>query len=257
MRRGTLPSVLIALVLLVLDCQGSEQTNERMTAPVAPVLVPRNGEPALPDNIEGSVVQTLSAGRYIYIELNTGTGSVWVAAVEESVAKGDRILCKPEMLMERFESHILKRTFDRLYFVGPLTNPRNTAVMPTNHPSIQEMHVGREQASLPDGADINVNLPRAKGGVTIAELTADKEKLVGTEVLLRGRVTKYNADIMGANWLHVRDASNKRYLVVTTKIEVKVGDTVLIRGRLERDVDLGHGYSYDLLIRNADVTMEK
>ena len=219
--------------------------------------MPESGSPSLPHLIEGTLIQSLAAGRYLYLELNTGTGSVWVAAVAESVAKEGRISCKPQMLMEGFQSPTLKRTFDRLYFVELLTTAADKDAMPTNHPPIIPMHGGHGSTTTPDAAEMKTDVARAEGGVTIAELVAQKEKLAGTEVLLRGKVTKYNANIMDANWLRVKDASDKRDLTVTTKVEVKVGDTVLIRGRLERDVNLGYGYSYDLIIRNADVTVEK
>jgi hypothetical protein len=102
-----------------------------------------------------------------------------------------------------------------------------------------------------------VDVPSAEGGVTIAGLYSKSKEFAGKDVLLRGKVTKYNANIMGANWLHVRDGSDKRDIVVTTMVEVKPGDTVLVGGRLELDVDLGSGYRYDLIIRNAKVTVEK
>ena len=105
--------------------------------------------------------------------------------------------------------------------------------------------------------NINVDVAKADGGVTIAEIAAQREKLAGTEVILRAKVIKFNPNILGANWLRVKDGSDKRDLAITTKVEVKPGDTVLIRGRLERDIDIGSGYKYDIIIRNAEVTAEK
>lgn len=255
-KQWTVVGALILGVLLMARCQGAERTPEAPVAASGPVSAPGNSEPALPDRIEGTVVQTLTAGRYLYLELNTGTGSVWIAAMEQPAAKGDRVRCAPQTLMEKFESPILKRTFDRIYFVGPLTIPRNTGVF--EHPSPHAAH-GPDTAArgTENQEDLTVDVTPAEGGVTIADLAAQREKLAGAEVLLRGKVTQYNANIMGANWFHVRDRSDKRDLVVTTKAEVTVGSTVLIRGRLERDIDLGHGYAYDLLIRNADITIEK
>ena len=222
-----------------------------------PVGTPGKSESGLPAVIEGTVLQALPAGRYVYVELDTGSGSVWVAATEQPVAKGDKVSCRQATLMEKFESPILKRTFDRVYFVSSLTTPRTAGVMPTNHPSMGAGHMPMHAARQAGGAaPVKVEVAPAEGGVTIAVIAEQKEKLAGKEVLLRAKVTKYNAAIMDANWLHVQDGSGMRDLVVTTKAEAKAGDTVLIRGRLERDVDVGSGYAFDLIIRNAEVTVE-
>ena len=259
-------------IFVVSGCHGSEKPKESpplTSCPVftpgkasstetCPVSVPGKSDSALPSLIEGTVLQTLPAGRYVYIEIAAGTGSVWVAAEAEPVSKGDKVSCQPVTRMEKFASPILKRTFDVVYFVAALTTPRNAGAMPANHPPMHGGHISMPKAGQTEApAPLNVKVVPAEGGATIATLAAQKEKLVGADVLLRGKVTKYNAAIMGVNWLHVQDGSDKRDLVITTKVEAKVGDTVLIRGRLERDVDLGSGYFYDLIIRNAEVTVEK
>jgi len=261
---------MIALAAITMSgCRGSEKAtvspSSVATCPVVgpskgscPVSVPGKGDSMLPALIDGTVVQTLSAGRYMYIEIATGSGpSVWVAATEEPVAKGDKVSCRPVTLMSKFESPTLKRTFDQVYFVESLITPLNPGDMPTNHPPLTAAHMAMPPATQTQNqAPVNVDVPPAEGGVTIATIAAQQEKLAGTQVLLRGKVTKYNAAIMGFNWLHVRDGSDKRDLVVTTKGEAKVGDTIMIRGSLERNVDLGSGYSYDIIIRNAEVAVE-
>ena len=265
-------AALAVAAFIMSGCQESKNAKESppgATCPVAapgesgptescPVPAPGQGESALPALIEGTVVQALPAGRYVYLELDTGTGSVWVAAVEEPVDKGDKVSCRPMTRMVKFDSPVLKRTFDAVYFVAELTTPRSAAAMPTNHPPLHGGHMAMPAAGRGHGpALIKVEVAPAEGGVTVAAVAEQREKLAGSEVLLRGQVTKYNAAIMGVNWLHVQDGTDKRDLVVTTKVEANVGDVVLIRGKLERDVDLGSGYSYDLIIRNADVTVEK
>lgn len=249
-----------ALAIFVLSgCQDAKKaTGPAAPGAVCPVPAAGRGVAAAPGRIEGIVVQTLSAGRYVYVELNTGSGSVWIAAPEEPVAKGDKISCPSGMLMKNFDSPVLKRKFDEVYFVESLTAGGSTGSLPPGHPTPH----GGDKPMMSAGhgespASIKVEVAAAEGGVTIATVAEQREKLAGKEVLLRGKVTKYNAAIMEANWLHVRDASDKRDLVVTTKGTAKVGDTVLIKGVLERDVDLGAGYSYDLIIRNADVTVEQ
>ena len=216
-----------------------------------------DNDETLPDKIAGAVIQTLAAGRYVYLEIAAGTGTVWVAAPSSPVKKGDSISCRPQLLMEKYESPSLKRVFERVYFVGSLDNRSGAMAMPSNHPAIEAPHAGHGSGLATNAAVTGEGVARAEGGVTIAELAAQRDKLADTEVLLRAKVVRYNADILDANWLRVADASGKRDLVVTTKAEAKPGDTVLIRGKLERDVDLGSGYAYDIIIRDANIIVER
>lgn len=240
--------------ILSAGCRGSEKGAGGDATKAT--LAPAGSIPPVAKRIEGTVLQVLKAGRYIYLELSTGTESVWVAAVDQPVEKGDRVACDSETVMEGFESPSLKRKFDRVYFVARLVNQRTMGAMPTNHPPVQAMPPGHGLKKSVAAADIKVDVPPAEGGLTVAGLISGAKDLAGKEVVLRAKVTKYNANIMDANWLHVRDGSDKRDVVVTTKSEARVGDTVLVRGRPELDVDLGHGYRYDLILRNASVTVE-
>lgn len=103
-------------------------------------------------------------------------------------------------------------------------------------------------------------IAKAEGGKTIAEVFADKAGLAGQTVVFRGRVVKVNAGIMGKNWLHVRDGSGVEgtndLTVTTTEVLPNVGDTVLVTGAVAVDKDFGMGYRYDLIIEDAEVSIE-
>jgi len=65
--------------------------------------------------------------------------------------------------------------------------------------------------------------------------------------------------IMGKNWLHVQDGTGgpgANDLTVTCATTAKVGDIVLIRGTLVIDKDFGAGYKYDVMIEDAQITVE-
>ena len=105
------------------------------------------------------------------------------------------------------------------------------------------------------------DVKKAEGGRTIAEIYADKTELAGEEVTLRGKVVKFLPQIMGKNWLHVRDGTGDadagtNDLTVTTASAAQVGDTVLITGKVLLDKDFGFGYKYDVLIEEAQVVVE-
>jgi hypothetical protein len=103
-------------------------------------------------------------------------------------------------------------------------------------------------------------IAKAEGGKTVAEVFAEKDQLAGKPVTFRGKVVKTNADIMGKNWLHVRDGSGAEGtndLTVTTAGAIpNVGDTVVVTGPVVLNKDFGMGYTYEVLIEDAQVTVE-
>ena len=103
-------------------------------------------------------------------------------------------------------------------------------------------------------------IAKADGGKTIAEVFAEKDQLAGQPVVFRGKVVKTNPNIMGKNWLHVRDGSGAEGtndLTVTTAGTVpNVGDTVVVKGTVALNKDFGMGYQYDIIVEDAEVTVE-
>ncbi len=104
-------------------------------------------------------------------------------------------------------------------------------------------------------------IARAEGGKTVAEVFAEKDQLAGQPVVVRGKVVKSNPGIMGKNWLHVRDGSGAEgtndLTVSTTGAAPAVGDTVLVKGPVSLNKDLGMGYVYDVIVEDAEVTVEE
>jgi len=103
-------------------------------------------------------------------------------------------------------------------------------------------------------------IDRVEGGKTVADVFAAGPKSAGMEVLLRAKVVKYTPGIMGRNWLHVRDgtcSAGTDDLVVTTEDTCKVGDVVVLRGKLVENRDFGYSHKFDVLIEDATVTVER
>jgi hypothetical protein len=65
---------------------------------------------------------------------------------------------------------------------------------------------------------------------------------------------------MGKNWIHLRDgtssAEGSNDVTITTNASVAIGDIILVRGRVAIDKDFGFGYRYDLLVEDAQITVE-
>ncbi len=130
-----------------------------------------------------------------------------------------------------------------------------SAPLPEGHPKIDGHGSTAPAAPKLDFSKI----VKPKGGKTVREVYQEKVKLKGKRVTLRGKVVKYHEAIMGKNWLHLRDGTGKdpaNDLTVTTQAKAKVGDTVLVEGTVMLDKDFGAGYTYDVIIEEAKVTIE-
>jgi len=99
----------------------------------------------------------------------------------------------------------------------------------------------------------------AEGGQTVEQVITNKADFIGQEILVRARVVKFTPQILGKNWIHLQDGTGSEGtndLTVTTDAEPAVGDLVLMRGVLASDKDFGYGYKYDLIVEDAQVTVE-
>lgn len=115
---------------------------------------------------------------------------------------------------------------------------------------------GPAQAA-PDAKDKFAGIKKADK--TIAEIYASKDSLGDGVFTVRGKVVKFSAQIMGRNWIHIQDgtgSSGTNDLTVTTAGAAKLGDIVLISGKLTLNKDFGMGYRYDLIIEDGNVTVE-
>lgn len=207
--------------------------------------------------ITGVVTETMNAGGYTYLLVDTDAGQRWAAVSERSLSVGDRVTIADAILMRDFASSSLDRTFDEIWFAQ--TIHVGDAPAPTAPGSGFDQSRGIGSAHVAVDQELVADIPVPAGGHTVAALYAEKEALAGHEVVVRGQVVKYTAEVMGSNWLHIQDGSGEGEtadLTVTTAAQVKAGDVVLVRGKLAVDRDFGYGYRYALLIEDAEVTVE-
>jgi hypothetical protein len=204
----------------------------------------------------GVVVETMNAANYTYVKVDTGAGEIWAAAPTCEVELGQQLSLPPGMAMENFHSKSLDRDFPLIYFVDRINGPGGAPAesqLPPGHPEIGG-------AFAPAAVPVK-GVNKVADGVTLAELFADKKKLSGSTVTLRGKVVKVNNGIMGRNWLHIQDGSGDTEagthdLTVTTADTAEVGATVLVSGTVTLDRDFGAGYRYALIVENATVKAE-
>jgi hypothetical protein len=194
----------------------------------------------------------MNAGGYTYVRLETDAGELWAAGPQTALSVGDRVGLGASATMTDFRSESLDRTFPTIEFVSAFVTTPSTEA---GRDAMAQAHGAVKTATATSVEPV----ARAENGSTIADLYAGKADLAGETVTVRGRVVKYNPNILGHNWIHIQDGSGAdgtNDLTITTDGKVKVGDVVLVRGTVALDKDFGMGYRYDLLVEEATVTVE-
>jgi hypothetical protein len=208
----------------------------------------------------GKVVETMEANTYTYVRVECRGESRWAAGPRTAVQIGDELAIPTEMVMFDFHSESLDRGFEEIYFVTELAPPEEKSTTPQaamnphggDEPTAE--HGAPRPAKQSDLSGIEV----PEGGLRIAQLWAKRAELAGQEVLVRGRVTKYNGGILDRNWIHLQDGSGNEEdgthdLAVTTQMTSAVGEEITVRGTVAVDQDFGSGYRYSLLLEKAKI----
>ncbi len=196
---------------------------------------------------QGEVLDKIDTGNYSYLKISENNKSYWIAVPTMDVKKGEKIFFSKFMEMKNFKSETLNRTFESVLFVDDAKKVQTGMNMQNMHPNVKSQKKG----------DLNISpLPNGK---TIAQIYKEKDVLKGKSVKVKGKVVKYNPDIMNRNWIHIQDGTgdkNNYDLLVTSNDETKIGDVIVAEGTLALDKDFGAGYSYKVLIESAKITKQ-
>ena len=247
-------TIAATILLAAVACGKNDKAVQPSTAVAAPapaVQTQAAPAPAAANQLAGKVVETFDGGGYTYLRIATTSGDQWAAVRETKIAKGDTVTVDAQMTMENFESKTLNRTFDRIAF-GSIAGP----AAPAKGMPMPPMMASSQHMQAAPVADVKVE--KAAGGKTVAEVWAEKDALNGKEVVVRGKVVKFLAGIMGRNWMHVQDGTGSadkgnNDLTITTDEKVAVGDVVTVKGTLASDKDFGAGYRYEVIVEGAKV----
>ena len=237
--------------------------------------------------VQGEVLEVQNVANFTYLRLKTQDGEIWAAVINTPIKQGAKVTIENAIVMKNFESKTLKKTFPMIVFGslggaagtvpggqsphgmggpgemmsgsamgGPATSGSATSGSTTSGHAL-----GTAYATIPTKKLDTINdahIPKAKGAnaKTVAEIINKSVALKGKTVVVRGKVVKYNAGIMGKNWIHLRDGSgsaadNTNDILVTTTDETKLDDIVTAKGVVHNDEDFGAGYAYKVLIEDA------
>ncbi|MCG6916345.1 MAG: hypothetical protein LJE89_02240 [Deltaproteobacteria bacterium] len=244
--------LLLTTLALFIGCQDKAPKTEKQAVQEKSVVDESAG-----GGFSGTVAETIKVERYTYVQVDTGKEKIWAATPEFHGQVGDTVVVPEGLVMKNFHSNTLERDFELVHFVGAISGAGNiqemsqTPQMPSGHPP---MGVSSSEGQIDVG-----KVQRAEDGKTVAEIFAGKEDLAGKQVLVRGKVVKFLPQIMGKNWLHLQDGSGSEGtndLTVTTTGLAEVGDLVLVNGTVSVNRDFGYGYSYEVLLEDAEITVE-
>jgi len=218
--------------------------------------------------ITGEILEKIDASSYSYLRLKTPKekAGVWVAVPQIDIKLHKTVTVGRPIPMFGFESKVLKRKFERIYF-GVLEEQRDEIVEGSRGHWIPGSKKVDEAAAMGpahkneklevDLSQIKLKKAEADDAVTISELFSKKDKLSSQIVQIRGKVIKYNANIMGKNWIHIADGTgslnDKNYEVtVITPDTAQLGEIIVVTGKvtLDKKVD---PYFFPIALEDAQL----
>lgn len=202
-------------------------------------------------NHKVTLKEYIDGGTYGYIKVEEKGAEYWMAIPNGTYEVGGTYYYNGGMVMQDFESELLKKTFDFITFAeGIRTTEVAEMVEQTNGShSKDDGHDHSNEAALS-----NVKLPIAKNGITLQTLFANTSDYANKSIIVKGIVVKVNDGIMNKNWVHIIDGTKHNELAdltITTLETVKLGDTVTFSGKVILNKDFGQGYKYDVLVEDA------
>jgi hypothetical protein len=194
-------------------------------------------------------VQQVNSYTYLYVKENDNER--WLAIPSMDAKIGEVYYYKGGMEMTDFNSKELNKTFESVIFLASINkNPIDDEKTVFQHAS----NIDSTKTSNSTVEKLTLVIKPVDGGISIAELIKNKKSYESKTVRIKGKVTKFNPQVMRKNWVHLQDGTEYNGifdLTLTTNAEVKVGDIVTLEGELFLDRDFGYGYFYNLIVENA------
>lgn len=195
----------------------------------------------------GKVIEKISASGYNYLQIIENKNNYWIAVPTMEIEVGETIYFSRFMVMEDFNSPTIDKTFDEILFVEDARKSPTPDEMKKIHSGTQSTE--REQ----------IDIEPLKDGMTIEQIYSQSEELNGKDIIVKGKVVKFNRQIMGRNWIHIQDGTgteNDYDLVLTSDQDAQVGDIIVAEGKLSVEKDFGAGYFFPVIIENAQIVKE-
>lgn len=193
------------------------------------------------------VIDKIPAKGYTYLQVSENKEDFWIAVPTMDVEIGEIVYFSRYMIMQDFKSDNIDKSFDEILFVEDARKS----------PTPQEMKNIHSDAITSEKQEIKIQ-PLTEGK-TVQQIFSDKSTLNGETVKVKGKVVKFNKQIMKRNWIHIQDGTGTEKdfdLVITSDDEVTVGDIIIAEGKVSVDKDFGAGYFFPVLIEDAKIEKE-
>ncbi len=224
--------ILITFIVLISACKNSNSRKSENEADIHKV----------------TVEEVLHAAGYTYLLVSEGRKEQWLAIPQMDVDPGTTYYYQGGLKMTEFKSRELDRVFESVIFLEQIS---------LEPPSpLESGSVSMDHSSTIPVEKLDISVEVANDGITIAELISGKKSYKGKIVRIRGQVTKYNADIMDKNWIHLQDGTEhdgQFDLTITSDITVKTGEVLTFEGKIALDKDFGFGYFYEIIMEEAKI----
>jgi hypothetical protein len=195
----------------------------------------------------GRVIEKIPAKGYTYLQVTENKKDFWIAVPTMEIEVGETVYFSRFMIMEDFQSDNIDKSFDEILFV------EDARKSPTPD-EMKKIHSGVLSSEKQD-----IKIEPLSDGKTIQQIFSSKSTLNGELVKVKGKVVKFNKQIMKRNWIHIQDGTgneNEFDLVITSDDEVKVGDIITAEGKIAVDKDFGAGYFFPVIIEDAKIEKE-
>ena len=208
-----------------------------------------------PATTTGTVVETMDSGGYVYLKIEDS--GIWIATspLPQPLSVGDQVEYSGGMEMRDFYSKTLDRTFASIFFIqnvkraGQSADAMHAAAMNAQGGSVVPIPKNVEVA-----APVKGEITHLTEGKTVADIFAESAEFNGKTVSLNAKVIKVSKNIVGKNWITLQDGTGTapdNKLLATSQELVSPGDTVIAKGIVRTDIDIGSGYKYKVLMEEV------
>ena len=178
------------------------------------------------------VREVLPSEQYNFLRVSEGDDEYWIATMVKGIEAGKSYYFKDGVLKTDYENKEYQRVFKRMYLVSNIVEAKTKPEIPG---------IPRKYGRI-----------EVEGSVSIAELVANAKKYEGQRIRVSGECVKLNPNIMGRNWIHLKDGSKDDYdLVVTSRDICPEGEVATFEGRVSLNKDFGAGYRYEMIVEDG------
>jgi hypothetical protein len=224
-------------------------TDKPSPMPESEMKTKKTAAPSGSSSLSGTVVETMNSGGYTYVCLEKKGVKTWAAIPKTEVRVGQELTLKPGSEMQNFSSPSLKRTFASIIFSeGPAGGDKSSS----------SQQGGKKAGASKATEKISVGKASGPDAYTVSEVFEKMAALNEKTAVVKGKVVKVSAGIMGKNWIHLQDgtgdaAKGTNKLVTTSQDLPEVGDVVTMKGTIYKDKDFGSGYKYNVIMEKASI----